>query len=53
MLSDDLASAEVRERWVEIYDRVERREMPPPGADFAEEKRRSLLKRLGASHCGR
>jgi len=48
-LSDDLASADVRQRWVEIYDRVERREMPPSGVAFPEEKRRALLKRLGAA----
>ena len=48
-LSADLASAEVRERWIEIFDRVERREMPPPGSDLPEERRRVLLKRLGAA----
>ena len=43
----DLAVAETRARWIEIYDRVERREMPPAGIAFSEEKRRALLSLLG------
>ncbi|MFM8395282.1 MAG: DUF1587 domain-containing protein, partial [Acidobacteriota bacterium] len=43
----DLASTETRARWIEIYDRVERREMPPAGIGFGEEKRRDMLSLLG------
>lgn len=38
-----------RERWVRIFDRVERGEMPPTqdGYDFAEEERREYVAALG------
>ena len=46
-LSFDMGPVEKRARWIEIYERVERREMPPPGIKFGEEKRRALLNQLG------
>ena len=46
-LSADFSNAAMRARWIELYDRVERREMPPPGISFGEEKRLTLLRLLG------
>lgn len=42
----DLADRAVRERWVRIHDRVEKREMPPKGAPMAEADRIAVVKQL-------
>lgn len=46
-LPADLATEEGRRPWIEIHDRIERREMPPAGVDFSEPRRRTLLRLLG------
>ena len=46
-LSFDLASRVVRERWVRVYDRVERGEMPPKGVPFSASERAAFLAELG------
>lgn len=46
-LSFELSSRAVRDRWVRIYDRVERGEMPPKGVPFAAGDRAAFLGELG------
>ena len=43
----DLSSAATRAPWIQIYDRIEKREMPPNPASLSEENRQALLKALG------
>lgn len=43
----DLSVAATRASWVEIYDRIEKREMPPNPASLSEANRQALLARLG------
>ncbi len=38
-----------RERWTRIHDRIEKREMPPPGATLPDPQRAALLKELSAA----
>jgi Protein of unknown function (DUF1592)/Protein of unknown function (DUF1587) len=42
-----LSVAATRASWVEIYDRIEKREMPPNPASLSEANRQALLARLG------
>lgn len=46
-LSYDLSSAGTRAPWIEIYDRIEKREMPPTPASLSDENRQALLRSLG------
>ena len=48
-LKFDLADRLVRERWVGIHDRVEKREMPPKAGDMAAADRDPLVKSLDAA----
>lgn len=43
----DLSSAATRASWIEIYDRIEKREMPPNPVSLSEENRQALLRLLG------
>ena len=43
----DLSSAATRAPWIQIYDRIEKREMPPNPASLSEENRQALLRSLG------
>ncbi len=42
-LSDNLADASVRSQWVLLFDRVDKREMPPRSSEFPDDVRESLL----------
>lgn len=42
----DLSSVAKRAPWIEIYDRVEKREMPPASSKLSEENRQAMLKSL-------
>jgi hypothetical protein len=46
-LSFDLANRSIRDRWILIHDRIEKREMPPKGVEFTPADRTSILKPLG------
>jgi hypothetical protein len=46
-ISFELGSRAVRERWVRVYDRVERGEMPPKGVPFSASERAAFLAELG------
>ena len=48
-LSFDLKDNANRARWVRIYDRVEKGEMPPKAADLLKPERAELVKSLAAS----
>ena len=48
-LKFDLADSATRERWVRVFDRVEKGEMPPKSGDMAAEDRAALVKVLDAS----
>ncbi len=48
-LKFDLADGATRERWVRVFDRVEKGEMPPKSGDMAAEDRAALVKVLDAS----
>lgn len=45
----DLANSSIRERWIRIYDRVEKGEMPPKAEDLPKEQRADFVKSLGTS----
>ncbi len=45
-LSYDLADRAVRERWVRIHDRVEKREMPPKGVPMTAPERTAIVRQL-------
>jgi hypothetical protein len=45
-LSFDLANRGIRERWIRIYDRVDKGEMPPKGAPFDTSQRTAFLNQL-------
>jgi len=47
-LSNDLEQAAVRTQWIHIFDRIEKREMPPKGDELPEAVRDSVLKTLEA-----
>ena len=38
-----------RERWTRIHDRIEKREMPPPGTPLPDARRAALLKELSTA----
>jgi len=42
----DLANRATRERWIRIHDRIERREMPPPGVTLPPASRTALIRAL-------
>jgi mono/diheme cytochrome c family protein len=46
-LSFDLSDRAIRDRWIRIFDRVERREMPPDSNDLSDELRSQLTRDLG------
>jgi hypothetical protein len=48
-LKFDLADGAARERWVRVFDRVEKVEMPPKSGDMSAEDRAALVKVLDAS----
>ncbi|MDI1315082.1 DUF1592 domain-containing protein [Prosthecobacter sp.] len=48
-LSFDLTDPATRERWIRIYDRVEKSEMPPKVEDLPPPDRAALVKSLSAS----
>lgn len=48
-LSFELSDRAVRERWVHIHDRVEKREMPPNAEDLPKDLRAALVKSLKAA----
>jgi hypothetical protein len=48
-LKFDLADGATRERWVRVFDRVEKGEMPPKSGDMSAEDRAALVKVLDAS----
>lgn len=48
-LKFDLADGATRERWVRVFDRVEKEEMPPKSGEMAAEDRAALVKVLDAS----
>jgi hypothetical protein len=45
----DLTTPATRERWIRIYDRVEKGEMPPKAEDLPKPERAELVKSLSAS----
>ncbi|MCX6851557.1 MAG: DUF1592 domain-containing protein [Verrucomicrobia bacterium] len=45
----DLTTPATRERWIRIYDRVEKGEMPPKSEDLPQTERAALVKSLSAS----
>ena len=51
-LKYDLTRSNERERWVRVYDRVEKGEMPPKAEDMATPDRAALLKTLDAALYG-
>ena len=48
-LSFDLTDHATRERWIRIYDRVEKGEMPPKAEDLSQPDRAELVKSLASS----
>lgn len=48
-LSFDLKDPATRDRWIRIYDRVEKGEMPPKAEDLPQPERTSLVKSLASS----
>ena len=48
-LKYDLTGSAERERWVRVYDRVEKGEMPPKAEDMTAADRAALLKTLDAA----
>ncbi len=44
-----LTDRSTRDRWIRLHDRVEKREMPPPGIDLPAAQRAALLKPLAAA----
>ena len=48
-LKFDLADGATRERWVRVFDRVEKGEMPPKAGDMSAEDRAALVNVLDAS----
>ncbi len=48
-LAFDLKDPATRERWVRIYDRVEKGEMPPKAEDMPKTQRKELVKSLATS----
>lgn len=46
-LAFDLSSPHLRGRWIQIHDRIEKREMPPDVESLTDAERQSLLKSLG------
>ncbi len=48
-LSFDLKDHATRERWIRIYDRVEKGEMPPKVEDLPKPERAELVKSLAVS----
>ncbi len=42
----DLKDRPTRERWIRIHDRIEKREMPPKGAQLPELERAAMVKQL-------
>ena len=48
-LKFDLTDGATRERWVRVFDRVEKGEMPPKSGDMVAEDRAALVKVLDAS----
>ena len=48
-LKFDLADGATRERWVRVFDRVEKAEMPPRSGDMAAEDRAALVRVLDVS----
>jgi len=48
-LSFDLTNPSTRERWIRIYDRVEKGEMPPKPEDLPKPERAELVKSLSTS----
>lgn len=48
-LSFDLTTPATRDRWIRIYDRVEKGEMPPKPEDLPAEQRAALVKSLATS----
>ncbi len=48
-LSFDLADRPSRDRWIRLHDRVDKREMPPPGIDLPAASRIALLKPLATA----
>ncbi len=49
VLAFDLKDHATRERWIRIYDRVEKGEMPPKAEDLPQLERAALVKSLAAS----
>lgn len=49
VLSTDLEDNSTRTQWIHIFDRVNKREMPPQGEDLPEHERESLLNDLEPS----
>src|SRR5258706_8355051 len=45
-LSFDLSNRVTRERWVRVYDRIEKGEMPPKGVELAPAGRTAMLRQL-------
>ena len=48
-LSFDLNVREVREQWIRIHDRIEKREMPPKAEDLPDGERSKLVQSLASS----
>ena len=48
-LSFELNDRAIRERWVQIHDRIEKGEMPPQADDLSDETRTALVKSLQRS----
>jgi len=48
LLSRDLSDASVRSQWIHVYDRVDKKEMPPKGDELPEAIRETVLKTLGS-----
>ena len=48
-LSYDLSDRAVRDRWVRIHDRIEKREMPPQADDLPQAQRAELTRQLGSA----
>ena len=45
-LSEDISRREIRDRWVQIHDRINNNEMPPAGNELSAKQRATFLKSL-------
>lgn len=48
-LGTNLSDRAIRDKWIRIHDRVEKREMPPKGVELSAEARAAMLRPLAAA----